>query len=53
VPATDTYDAVIVAVGHQQFVKAGAEGARAYGKQGAILYDVKGLFSRADSDGRL
>ena len=25
-PATDSYDAVIVAVGHQQFVKAGAKG---------------------------
>jgi UDP-N-acetyl-D-galactosamine dehydrogenase len=53
VPPTQAYDAVIVAVGHHQFVKAGAAGARAYGKQGSVLYDVKGLFDKADSDGRL
>jgi UDP-N-acetyl-D-galactosamine dehydrogenase len=53
VPSTKTYDAVILAVGHEQFVKAGAKGARAYGKDGSVLYDVRGLFGKADSDGRL
>jgi UDP-N-acetyl-D-galactosamine dehydrogenase len=52
-PKKNTYDAVIVAVGHQQFVEAGSKGARAYGKKGAILYDVRGVFLRSDTDGRL
>ena len=37
----------------QEFVEAGANGARAYGKKGAILYDVRGVFPKADTDGRL
>ena len=52
-PEKNSYDAVIVAVGHQQFVEAGARGARAYGKDGAILYDVRGVFPKSETDGRL
>ncbi len=52
-PEADSYDAVIVAVGHQQFVQTGISGVRALGKQGAVLFDVKGIFAKDDSDGRL
>ncbi len=52
-PAADSYDAIIVAVGHQQFVELGASGIRAFGKQAAVLYDVKCILPRAAVDGRL
>lgn len=47
------YDAVVVAVGHREFVGQGAAGVRALGRDGAVLYDVKGIFAKTASDGRL
>ncbi len=35
------YDAIILAVGHQQFKDMGADGIRALGKPEAVLFDVK------------
>ena len=52
-PALATYDAVIVAVGHQQFAKLGSVGIRAFGKPQSILYDVKYVLPRDAVDGRL
>jgi UDP-N-acetyl-D-galactosamine dehydrogenase len=52
-PQAGTYDAVILAVGHQQFAAMGAEGIRAFGKAEAVLYDVKSLLPRDVVDGRL
>ena len=48
-----SYDAVIVAVGHEQFRRLGAEGIRAFGKPQSIVYDVKYVLPRASVDGRL
>jgi UDP-N-acetyl-D-galactosamine dehydrogenase len=53
-PQPGTYDAVVLAVGHEEFKRLGAEGVRAFGKpQGNVLYDVKCLLPRAAVDGRL
>lgn len=52
-PEPGVYDAVILAVAHDQFRKLGADGARAFGKPHALLYDIKSLFPREDVDGRL
>jgi len=52
-PAQGAYDAIIVAVGHQQFVAMGEAGIRAFGKPGAVLYDVKYVLPREAVDGRL
>ncbi len=52
-PEADSYDAVIVAVGHQQFVETGISGVRALGKEGGVLFDVKGIYAKDESDGRL
>jgi len=52
-PVEGAYDAVIVAVGHEQFVEKGIAGVRALGKPGAVLYDVKGIFGKDETDGRL
>ena len=53
-PSPDAYDAVIVAVGHEQFRQLGGQGVRAYGKQqGSVVYDVKCVLPRNEVDGRL
>ncbi|WP_306120564.1 MULTISPECIES: nucleotide sugar dehydrogenase [unclassified Roseitalea] len=52
-PDAQSYDAMIVAVGHREFAELGAAGIRELGKPGAVLFDVKGLFARDESDGRL
>jgi UDP-N-acetyl-D-galactosamine dehydrogenase len=52
-PAAGAYDAVILAVSHRQFVALGAEGIRAFGKPGAVLFDVKQALPRSSVDGRL
>jgi UDP-N-acetyl-D-galactosamine dehydrogenase len=52
-PKDGDYDAVIVAVGHKQFVAMGADGIRAFGKPASIVYDVKYVLPRDAVDGRL
>ncbi|MET3008684.1 Vi polysaccharide biosynthesis UDP-N-acetylglucosamine C-6 dehydrogenase TviB [Stenotrophomonas koreensis] len=52
-PSQGEYDAIVVAVGHEQFRQLGAEGIRAHGKHGAVLYDVKYVLPREAVDGRL
>jgi len=47
------YDAIVLAVSHDQFKEMGAAGIRAFGKPGAVLYDVKSLFPRDQVDARL
>ncbi len=52
-PKVDTYDAVVLAVAHEQFVKKGAPALRAYGRAGSVLYDVKSALPKESVDGRL
>jgi UDP-N-acetyl-D-galactosamine dehydrogenase len=52
-PPQGSYDAVILAVAHREFAALGAERIRAFGKPGAILYDVKQLLPKDQVDGRL
>ena len=52
-PAHGVYDAVVVAVGHREFVEMGVAGVQALGKDGAVLYDVKGIFGKDETAGRL
>lgn len=47
------YDAVILAVAHQQFKEMGADAIRALGKAEHVLYDLKYVLSQAESDLRL
>lgn len=47
------YDAVILAVAHQQFKAMGAAGIRAFGKENHVLYDLKYVLSAQESDIRL
>jgi UDP-N-acetyl-D-galactosamine dehydrogenase len=52
-PAHAAYDAVVVAVGHREFVSLGAAGIRAFGKPESVVYDVKYVLPRDAVDGRL
>jgi UDP-N-acetyl-D-galactosamine dehydrogenase len=47
------YDAVVLAVGHDQYRELGAEGVRRLLKPGGVLYDIKYVFPKDDVDGRL
>ena len=53
VPTPAAYDAVVVTVAHQQYVRMGAEAIRSLGKPGSVFFDVKGLFPKDTSEGRL
>jgi len=52
-PIRGTYDAVILTVAHRQFREIGLNQVRAFGRPGAVLYDVKHLFPADAVDGRL
>jgi len=49
-PEPGKYDAVILAVSHNEFIALGAEGIRAFGKPDAVLFDVKRALPRASVD---
>ena len=52
-PAADSYDAIVLAVAHDEFRALGAEGARRFGRGNALLYDIKSLYPLAEVDARL
>ena len=52
-PAPGQYAAVILAVGHHQFVTLGEAGIQALGQSGAVLFDVKSILPLGAADGRL
>jgi UDP-N-acetyl-D-galactosamine dehydrogenase len=52
-PDSGKYDAIILAVAHQQFKDMGASAIRALGKQVSVLYDLKYVLSYSESDLRL
>ena len=52
-PTPGQYAAVVLAVGHRQFVELGAAGIQALGQPGAVLFDVKGILPLGAADARL
>lgn len=52
-PQEGRYDAIILAVAHRDFADLGPAWLRARGRPGAVVFDVKSVFARHDSDGRL
>ena len=52
-PKQGAYDAIVVAVAHRQFVALGADGIRALGKPGCVVFDVKGILPAGTADDRL
>jgi UDP-N-acetyl-D-galactosamine dehydrogenase len=52
-PGVDAYDGIILAVAHDQFRDMGAERIRAFGKKGAVIYDLKYVLEPGVADIRL
>ncbi len=52
-PEAGSYDAVILAVAHRQFVQMGGEAIRALGKEASVLFDIKSILPADQVDGRL
>tara|TARA_B110000008_G_C16928846_1_gene547888 strand:- start:133 stop:1401 length:1269 start_codon:yes stop_codon:yes gene_type:complete len=52
-PSNNNYDAIVVSVAHDIFKKLKSDEIRSYGKKNHVLYDVKYLLQKNDSDGRL
>ena len=53
VPAQDSYDAIVLAVAHSEFLQLDAATLRGWGKPSAVIYDVKSVLPREWVDGRL
>tara|TARA_B110000438_G_scaffold298685_1_gene347388 strand:+ start:4094 stop:5368 length:1275 start_codon:yes stop_codon:yes gene_type:complete len=52
-PKKDYYDAIIIAVAHNEFKKMGISNIRKLGKKNQLIYDLKYLFSAEETDLRL
>jgi UDP-N-acetyl-D-galactosamine dehydrogenase len=52
-PAPGTYDAIVIAVAHDQFKAMGIAELRRFGNEHAVVYDIKGIFPKEQVDGRL
>ena len=52
-PAMNNYDGIILAVAHNEFVDMGVEQIRTLGKTSHVLYDLKYVFTKEDTDIRL
>jgi UDP-N-acetyl-D-galactosamine dehydrogenase len=52
-PVKGKYDAIILAVAHNEFKKLSSEQIRNFGKENHVIYDIKYLLNVDDVDGRL
>ena len=52
-PNKNSYNAVVLAVPHKEFLKFGIDKIRRYGKADHIFFDLKSVFLKEQSDGRL
>lgn len=52
-PEAGEYQAIIIAVGHKQFISLGAKGIQSWGQLNAVLFDVKSVLPKGSADGRL
>lgn len=53
VPIEGKYDAIILAVAHDEFKEMGVAELRKFAKKNHVLYDIKYILSKEDVDGRL
>ena len=52
-PEVGEYDAILLAVAHEQFLEMGIDKIRTLGKKNHVVYDMKFLFKSNESDIRL
>lgn len=53
IPSLESYDAIVLAVAHQQFKEMGIDSVRSFGKKQHVLYDLKNIFPVHASNLRL
>jgi len=51
--AINTYDGIVLAVAHNDFIDLGIQQIRAFGKNEHVLYDLKYVFTKEETDIRL
>ena len=52
-PSSNSYDAVVLAVAHDEFLTLGSTGIKTFLKPEHVLFDVKGVLPRAEVTARL
>jgi UDP-N-acetyl-D-galactosamine dehydrogenase len=52
-PDLGSYDAIVLAVAHREFVELGAAGVRRFGSPNVVVYDIKHVLPKGQSDERL
>jgi UDP-N-acetyl-D-glucosamine/UDP-N-acetyl-D-galactosamine dehydrogenase len=52
-PTEGKYDAIILAVSHNEFQEMGADAIRQLGRENHVLYDIKYILNADEVDGRL
>ena len=52
-PALNTYDAIVIAVGHSHFIDLGIDSVRTFGKETCVIFDAKSVYGSEHVDGRL
>jgi UDP-N-acetyl-D-galactosamine dehydrogenase len=52
-PLRNTYDAVVIAVGHNDFKEMGINRIKGFGNSDSVIFDLKYLFSKSETDIRL
>jgi UDP-N-acetyl-D-galactosamine dehydrogenase len=52
-PNNEAYDAILLAVAHDEFVQMGTEQLRRFGKTNHVLFDLKYAFPETETDERL
>jgi UDP-N-acetyl-D-glucosamine/UDP-N-acetyl-D-galactosamine dehydrogenase len=52
-PEAGSYDAIVLAVAHEQFRTLGPAGVRGFGRERSVVYDVKHILPADSVDGRL
>lgn len=52
-PSENSYDAILLAVPHAEFLDAGLSRIRSYGRSKHVLFDLKYAFTKEQTDGRL
>jgi UDP-N-acetyl-D-glucosamine/UDP-N-acetyl-D-galactosamine dehydrogenase len=52
-PEAGNYDAIVIAVAHREFVALGAKGIRRFGSPNVVIFDIKHVLPKSESDARL
>jgi UDP-N-acetyl-D-galactosamine dehydrogenase len=52
-PKTGSYDAIVVAVAHKEYLELGVNGIRSFGSPNTVIFDIKHVLPKDASDGRL